>query len=662
LLGVAAKALEIPLGFAEARRGDFGFERRRVGLLARFACPAAVARLRLGRGRRPARRRRHPDERVEPLRLQLLGQAPLAQQRPAFVGRGPGVQRLRDPLEGRVGGWVPSCFQEVGRLGAQLPDSVSLGAARRLERLLVSPADRIPLRLLELLSRAEKATEVDLPAPRELVHRPRWNGRLFQLLDRRVAELLRELVASGGELLQRELVELVDLVGHAVIVANVCQAVAVRALFAAAVAVAALLLVPTAPAAIAPLSWCGNDVAQTDRPHDRMGGEQIHVIYAVPADGPERFAELASPLATDVAAIDAWWRREDPTRAPRFDLFEFPGCETRFGNLDLSFVRLPDRASVYAPTLDRFQRVATQLGTTPFDFGAPDKKYLVFFDGAVVDDRVCGTGSGGPLSGGRLSYAFVYLRSSCNLTIGDGGGAAYVGAHELLHALGALPPGAPNPCPRDDGHPCDSPNDILSTFYRGGPIDDAILDVNHDDYYGHSGFWFDLQDSRWLLDVAAQVQLNLSVSGSGMVRSGLNGQECDTSCITEWDAGTSLELVADAAPGFGFASWTGACAGTSDLCFVNLGAATEAGAVFRPLRRVVLKVTGRGTVTGPDMRCSRACSTQAVEGARVVLRAKPARGWRFVRWSGACRGTRPACSPQLGPDGLTAAAVFARRP
>jgi hypothetical protein len=73
----------------------------------------------------------------------------------------------------------------------------------------------------------------------------------------------------------------------------------------AAVAAAALLLVPAAPAAITPLRWCGNDVAQSDRAHDRMGGEQIHVIYAVPADGPERFAELASPIATDVAAIDA---------------------------------------------------------------------------------------------------------------------------------------------------------------------------------------------------------------------------------------------------------------------------------------------------------------------------------------------------------------------
>ena len=436
----------------------------------------------------------------------------------------------------------------------------------------------------------------------------------------------------------------------------------VRVTLGATVAVAALLLVPAAPAAITPVRWCGNDVAQSDRVHDRMGGEQIHVIYAVPADGPERFAELASLLATDVAAIDAWWRREDPTHAPRFDLFEFPGCESRFGKLDLSFVRLPDVASVYGPSIDRYQRISTQLSSSPYVFAASDKKYLVFFDGAVANDKICGAGSGGRETGGPRSYGIVYLRSSCDLTIGDGGGVAYVGAHELLHTLGALPPGAPHPCFGDDGHPCDSSADVLSTFYRGGLLDAAILDVNRDDYYEHTGSWFDIQDSRWLLEATAQVELSLSVSGSGFVTSGVNGQECDGSCTTEWDAGTTIELVADALPGFGFGSWTGACAGTAiSTCLVDLGATTEAGVVFRPLRRLALLITGRGTVTSADLHCSRSCSTQGVEGSRVALRAKAAKGWRFVRWSGGCRGTRLACTLQLGSGGARAAAVFARR-
>ena len=439
----------------------------------------------------------------------------------------------------------------------------------------------------------------------------------------------------------------------------------VRVLLGAAVAVAALLLVPTAPAAIAPLRWCGNDLAQSDRVHDRMGGEQIHVIYALPSDGPDRFAELASPIATDVAAIDAWWRREDPSRAPRFDLFDFPGCESRFGNLDLSFVRLPDPTSVYLPDLDRFQRIATQLAATPFVFAAPDKKYLVFYDGVVADDRVCGTGAGGRTTGGQLSYAIVYLRSGCDLTIGDGGGAAYVGAHELLHALGALPPGAPHPCPGDDGHPCDSSVDVLATVLPRRSRSTARPSTSTATTTTRTAApWFDLQDSRWLLHAAGAGAAEPEVSRApAIVTSGVNGQECESVVHHRVErrhrrragrrraARVRLRLAGPArAPG------------TSDsICFVELGATTEAGVVFRPLRRLALQITGRGTVASSDVTCSRSCSTQRVEGTRAVLRAKAAKGWRFVRWSGACRGTRPTCTLQVGTGGAKAGAVFARR-
>jgi len=74
-----------------------------------------------------------------------------------------------------------------------------------------------------------------------------------------------------------------------------------------------------------------------------------------------------------------------------------------------------------------------------------------------------------------------------------------------------------------------------------------------------------------------------------------------------------------------------------------------------------VQITGRGTVTSSDVHCPRSCSTQRVEGSRAVLRAKPAKGWRFVRWSGACRGTRLSCTVQLGTGGVKAGALFARR-
>jgi hypothetical protein len=432
----------------------------------------------------------------------------------------------------------------------------------------------------------------------------------------------------------------------------------VRALVATAAVIAALASSPAAVAAVAPVSWCGNDVSQTDRKRDRLGGRQVHVVYALPADGQSRFADLASAIATDVAAIDAWWRREDAARTPRFDLFEFPACGSRFGLLDLSQSRLPGPATSYLALGGRFERIADQLAGS-YAFSDLDKKYLVFYDGPVGGDDVCGTASGGPAIGGRFSYAIVYLRSTCGLTIGNGGGAAYVAAHELTHMLGAVEDQAPHAC--NDGHVCDHALDLLTAFYDGSPLDAAVLDFGRDDYYGHPGPWFDVRDSRWLLNTASQFALTLRVAGSGMVGSEPDGQGCQAVCATEWDGGTAVQLAAAPAAGFAFARWTGACAGSREpSCLVSVDRNLEATAVFRPLRRLTVQLTGRGTVTSSGFRCTRSCSTQRIDGTRLTLRAAAARGWRFVRWSGRCRGTRPTCTVALaGPTSV--GAVFARR-
>jgi hypothetical protein len=433
--------------------------------------------------------------------------------------------------------------------------------------------------------------------------------------------------------------------------------VAVRALLALAAVAAALGSAQSSSAAAVPVRWCGNDVAQADRVRDRVGGPQIHVVYAVPVDGQDRFAELASPLTTDIAAIDAWWRREDPTRAPRFDLFEFPGCDSRFGLLDLSSVRLPRPASAYAGLDDRFERITDDVSESPFEHAELDKKYVIFYDGFVEDDGVCGTGAGRETRG--PGYAVVYLRSGCDLSIGDGGGAASVAAHELVHSLGAVSDFAPNAC--RDGHVCDSDDDLMAAFYRGGFLDESRLDIGRDDYYGHRGPLFDVRSSPWLLDTAAQLALTLRVTGGGTIGSEPDGQGCTAVCVTEWDAGTSVQLAAEPARGFGFAGWTGQCAGQPDgSCLLDVASSGDVGAVFRPLRRLTVQVTGRGTVTAAGLRCARSCATQLVEGRALTLRATAARGWRFVRWTGACRGTRATCTVRLAAAGRVVA-LFARR-
>jgi hypothetical protein len=60
-------------------------------------------------------------------------------------------------------------------------------------------------------------------------------------------------------------------------------------------------------------------------------------------------------------------------------------------------------------------------------------------------------------------------------------------------------------------------------------------------------------------------------------------------------------------------------------------------------------VSGRGSVTG--------AGTYA-DGTRVTVKAKAARGWRFSRWAGACRGSR-GCTVTLESD-RRVQAVFVR--
>lgn len=421
---------------------------------------------------------------------------------------------------------------------------------------------------------------------------------------------------------------------------------------------------PAAAAAPPPLRWCGTDSVATDRVPEAVAGEQIHVIYAIPAEGPDRFAELASPIVTDLAAVDAWWRSQDPARAPRFDLFDFPGCEPGLGRLDLSSVRLPRTAAAYAG--DRFEGIRQDLGRT---FSDPGKKYLVLYDGLVEpadDQQECGRAAV-VAGGGPAAYAVIYLRSACD-DPGTGVDVAWSMAHELLHVLDALPrprggAGPPHACPRDDGHPCDHQSDILYPAKRGGvPLVEQLLDAGRDDYYGHSGPWFDVQDSRWLSNLdAPRFPFSVTLRGRGSVSSTAPGIACPPACSIEWEGGTLVRLLATAEPGFRLVGWSGDCTGAG-VCDLRADAPRNVVALFGPATfRVRVAVSGKGRVTSPDvaLACPPVCSELADAARPVALRARAARGWRFAGWGGSCRG-RARCVLRPGAT-RSVRARFTRR-
>jgi len=411
------------------------------------------------------------------------------------------------------------------------------------------------------------------------------------------------------------------------------------------------------------VDWCGTDTASTDRP-DAVPGRQIHIIYAFPSDGTDRFSSLAGPISSDVAAMDAWWRQQDPSRTPRLDLADFPGCASTFGQLDLSRVQLKQPTTFYESTTTRMPRLVSELNQT---FADPAKKYLVYYDGAVDDPRLCGQSSVLPSLGGASAYSVVYAQS-CRADIGSGALTASVITHELAHNLGAVPPhGPPNACPGDSAHVCDDENDLMYPTTRGQGLSAVTLDVGRNDYYGHGQGWWDIRNSDWLTHLdSPQVLLTVSLgksTGAGTITSAVPGIACPPSCSSLWDPGTKVTLTAAPTAGSRFVGWSGAC--TADPCTVTMDGPQTAVAVFAAQAGMTVSVKHaagtRGKVTSrpAGIACPPTCSATFDKGTAVRLVASPGPRSVFVGWSGVCTG-KTACSFFAG-EGSRVTARFAAR-
>ncbi|HEY7207483.1 MAG TPA: hypothetical protein VH416_04515 [Gaiellaceae bacterium] len=418
-----------------------------------------------------------------------------------------------------------------------------------------------------------------------------------------------------------------------------------RLLLVCALALAAPALAHAAPT---PVTWCGTNETAADRlPNlDVSSADQVRFLYVVPSDGADAFLADASGIATDAAAIDAWWRGQDSTRTPRFDRYPFPNCSSQFGQLDIGFVRLAHPASYYTSRATPAQLLDEDLGTS---LSPPTpQKTIVYYDGPIADPDVCGESDYGlTTSGGRFGFAYVYLRSSCDPGTPGNGATAAVAVHEFLHSLGAVPSGAPNTCPDSPGHVCDSSSDILYPFLTDGDtIDSKVLDVGRNDYYGHSGSWFDVQDSIWLAHLPLR-HLHATVAGSGTIVASPATIACTSGCDVDLDDGTAVGLAGRPAKGWAFAGWSGDCSGVA--CSLRMDGSKSVTARFvraRVALRVAVRGRGRIVSRPAGISCPATCRAEFGASSLVRLAPKASKGFRFAGWGGACRG-RGGCSVRL---------------
>jgi hypothetical protein len=404
----------------------------------------------------------------------------------------------------------------------------------------------------------------------------------------------------------------------------------------------------TTPAirARAAATWCGTP-SESDATPNVVAGNPVHWIYAIPSDGQDRFSTFASLMQSDWEVIDAWWRGQDPTRAPRSDLAPF-SCGNQ---LDLTVLRLPQTSAQLAARETPFDLVWDALDARGFTSRLT--KYVVYFDGRVGNVDICGVGGTEPNGTG---VAMLEAQACAGVE------RAQVVAHELAHALGAVPNGAPHEClPPDDGHTCDDTRDLMYPVTDGTPLSGLVLDPGRDDYYGHAGGWPDLQDSPWLVQLDRQTPLTLTIAGPGRIVADVPGLDCNQSCATTWNAGTRLTLTPQPGPNAKLVRWSGACAGASQ-CALVVGQGSSATAFFAPVTyRLAVRVAGRGAVrssTG-SIACPGRCASAVPSYRPLLLRATPAKGWRLRGWSGACRGKKPTCTLPMNA-GAQARATFVR--
>jgi hypothetical protein len=243
------------------------------------------------------------------------------------------------------------------------------------------------------------------------------------------------------------------------------------------------------------MPWCGFGSSgvgssSVDRLPDATPGFAVHVAYVRSPGEADRLAEWAPRIVGDIAAIDAWWRSQDPTRAPRFDLFPF-ACSSPFGQLDISSVTLPGPAGDVDTAFETLRFLLAEA----HGFIQREKAYLVYYDGPVegqpLDAPVCGAGDSP--AAGLPGIAIVFLHSCA---AEEDTFRPIVAVHELVHVFGAVAGAAPNHCRQ--GHVCDVPSDLLNASLSGQELEAHTLDGGRDDYYGHPGGWLDIQDSLFL--------------------------------------------------------------------------------------------------------------------------------------------------------------------
>lgn len=138
------------------------------------------------------------------------------------------------------------------------------------------------------------------------------------------------------------------------------------------------------------------------------------------------------------------------------------------------------------------------------------------------------------------------------------------------------------------------------------------------------------------------VTVNPNGNGAGVVTSTPAGISCGSTCMHDFDSGTTISLAAAPSTGSTFTGWAGACTGNA-ACNVTVSAAKNVIANFT-LTKHTLTVSktgnGTGTVTSNPggINCGTTCAADYNYSTNVILTPATSGSNAFDGWSGACTG------------------------
>ena len=266
--------------------------------------------------------------------------------------------------------------------------------------------------------------------------------------------------------------------------------------------------------------------ATSDRP-DGVGKYQVHVLYFLPSDAPDRRLDLDPKTHAAIIAANDWLAGQAAGLRWRFD--------THGKGLDITFVRGQAANSAYISGGSPLGPISEELTSRGFDQDKTNKRYLVLYDGDTSSTGYCGVADypvygastyTGQAQGARLggAFAIVNTRSTTACRPLDYGAkdrpGFFPGAvlHELMHLEGLVAPAAPHTC-RESAvgaigqHVCtfgaasvqhpvvaEADPESFDLMFPGAvrPLADQRLDLGHDDYYASDTALLTLEQSVFL--------------------------------------------------------------------------------------------------------------------------------------------------------------------